>query len=38
MHSYVFYYVDSLFIFQGETEYVLQENDKVVFISTLHGG
>ncbi|XP_028407718.1 ubiquitin-related modifier 1-like [Dendronephthya gigantea] len=22
----------------GETEYILQENDKVVFISTLHGG
>ena len=29
---------DSDWELMGETEYVLQENDKVVFISTLHGG
>lgn len=26
------------FYFQGELEYELEENDRIVFISTLHGG
>ncbi|CAB3988966.1 Ubiquitin-related modifier 1 [Paramuricea clavata] len=29
---------DSDWELMGETEYILEENDKVVFISTLHGG
>ena len=29
---------DGLLSFQGELEYEIQPNDKIVFISTLHGG